>query len=81
LTVRAVASGKTGMFQTDMVVHAAGRVPEINDLNLDARDRMEKRGCGSTNSCKVCRFQLCMRRETRQPVEVHRWLLWRAMKG
>ena len=36
LTVRAVAAGKTGMFQTDMVVHAAGRVPEINDLNLDA---------------------------------------------
>lgn len=24
------------MFQADMVVHAAGRVPEINDLNLDA---------------------------------------------
>jgi glutathione reductase (NADPH) len=36
LTVRAMASGKMGVFQTDMVVHAAGRVPEINDLNLDA---------------------------------------------
>jgi glutathione reductase (NADPH) len=45
LTVRAVASGKTGMFQTDMVVHAAGRVPEINDLNLDAAGiEWEKRG-------------------------------------
>src|SRR5580692_11196459 len=33
LIVRALASGKTGVFQSDMVVHAAGRVPEINDLN------------------------------------------------
>jgi glutathione reductase (NADPH) len=33
------------MFQTDMVVHAAGRVPEINDLNLDAAGiEWEKRG-------------------------------------
>ncbi|HXM22460.1 MAG TPA: NAD(P)/FAD-dependent oxidoreductase [Terriglobales bacterium] len=45
LSVRAVASGKTGMFQTDMAVHAAGRVPEINDLNLDAAGiEWEKRG-------------------------------------
>ena len=45
LTVRAVASGRTGVFQTDMVVHAAGRVPEINDLNLDAAGiEWEKRG-------------------------------------
>jgi glutathione reductase (NADPH) len=36
LIVRAVASEKTGVFQTDMVMHAAGRVPEITDLNLDA---------------------------------------------
>jgi glutathione reductase (NADPH) len=34
--VRAVASGERSTFQADMVVHAAGRVPEINDLNLDA---------------------------------------------
>src|ERR1019366_1624854 len=45
LIVRALASGKTGTFQTDMVVHAAGRVPEINDLNLDAAGiEWEKRG-------------------------------------
>ena len=45
LTVRALASGETGTFQTDMVVHAAGRVPEINDLNLDAAGvEWEKRG-------------------------------------
>jgi glutathione reductase (NADPH) len=44
-TVRAVASGKTGMFQTDLVVHAAGRVPEIKDLDLDAAGiEWEKRG-------------------------------------
>jgi glutathione reductase (NADPH) len=45
LTVQAVASGKTGVFQTDMVVHAAGRVPEIKDLDLDAAGiEWEKRG-------------------------------------
>jgi glutathione reductase (NADPH) len=45
LIVRAVASGETGTFPTDMVVHAAGRVPEINDLNLDAAGiEWEKRG-------------------------------------
>jgi glutathione reductase (NADPH) len=82
LTVRAVAAGKTDMFQTDMVVHAAGRVPEIKDLDLDAAGiEWEKRGCESTNSCKVCPFQLCMRREMPPPVEVHGWLLWRVMKG
>ena len=33
------------MFQTDMVVHAGGRLPEINDLNLDAAGiEWEKRG-------------------------------------
>ena len=36
LIVRALASGETRTFQTDMVVHAAGRVPEISDLNLEA---------------------------------------------
>src|SRR6202051_3386640 len=36
LIVRALAGGETVTFQTEMVVHAAGRVPEINDLNLDA---------------------------------------------
>jgi glutathione reductase (NADPH) len=43
--VRALAGGERGTFQTDMVVHAAGRVPEINDLNLDAAGiEWEKRG-------------------------------------
>ena len=43
--VRALASGGTSTFQTDMLVHAAGRVPEINDLNLDAVGiESEKRG-------------------------------------
>src|ERR1700674_4232592 len=45
LIVRALASGEPGTFQTEMVVHAAGRVPEINDLNLDAAGiEWEKRG-------------------------------------
>jgi glutathione reductase (NADPH) len=35
LSVRALASGEPSTFQAEMVVHAAGRVPEINDLNLD----------------------------------------------
>ena len=45
LIVQALASGETRAFQTEMVVHAAGRVPEINDLNLDAAGiEWEKRG-------------------------------------
>ena len=45
LIVRALASGETRTFQTDMVVHSAGRVPEIGDLNLDAVGiEWEKRG-------------------------------------
>ena len=36
LIVRASASGQERTFEADMVVHAAGRVPEIDDLNLDA---------------------------------------------
>jgi glutathione reductase (NADPH) len=45
LIVRALAAGGTRTFQTDMVVHSAGRVPEIGDLNLDAVGiEWEKRG-------------------------------------
>ena len=36
LTVRASASGRQHVFGADLVVHAAGREPEIEDLNLDA---------------------------------------------
>jgi len=36
LIVRASASRQKRTFEADMVVHAAGRVPEIDDLNLDA---------------------------------------------
>jgi glutathione reductase (NADPH) len=43
--VRALASGQTRTYQADMVVHAAGRVPEIKDLDLDAVGiEWEKRG-------------------------------------
>lgn len=35
LIVHASASGQRRTFEADMVVHAAGRVPEIDDLNLD----------------------------------------------
>jgi glutathione reductase (NADPH) len=35
LFVRASASGQKRTFEADMVVHAAGRKPEIDDLNLD----------------------------------------------
>jgi glutathione reductase (NADPH) len=45
LIVQAMASGEKRTFQTDMVVHSAGRVPEISDLNLDAAGiEWEKRG-------------------------------------
>jgi len=36
LSVRASASDQQHTFEVDMVVHAAGRVPEIDDMNLDA---------------------------------------------
>jgi glutathione reductase (NADPH) len=43
--VRSSASGGTATFQTEIVVHAAGRVPEINDMNLDAAGiEWDKRG-------------------------------------
>ena len=35
LVIRASASGQQRLFEADMAVHAAGRVPEIDDLNLD----------------------------------------------
>ncbi len=35
LAVRASASSQQRTFEADMVVHAAGRVPEIDDMNLD----------------------------------------------
>jgi glutathione reductase (NADPH) len=45
LIVQALASGKTRAFRAEMVVHAAGRVPEINDLNLDSAGiKWDKRG-------------------------------------
>ena len=45
LIVRASASGQQHTFEADMVVHAAGRVPEIDDLNLDgAGVERNKRG-------------------------------------
>jgi glutathione reductase (NADPH) len=45
LTVRALDAGEAVTFQAEMVVHAAGRVPEINDLNLDVVGiEREKRG-------------------------------------
>jgi glutathione reductase (NADPH) len=45
LIVRASAFGETRSFKADMVVHSAGRVPEISDLNLDAAGiEWEKRG-------------------------------------
>ena len=36
LIAQATASGQKRRFETDMVVHAAGRVPEIEDMNLQA---------------------------------------------
>jgi glutathione reductase (NADPH) len=36
LIIRASASGQQRTFEADMVVHAAGRVPEIDDMNLNA---------------------------------------------
>ena len=45
LTVRASASGQKLTFEADLVVHAAGRLPEIDDLKLDTA-RVEWDGQG-----------------------------------
>jgi glutathione reductase (NADPH) len=45
LTVRASAAGQKRTFEADMVVHAGGRTPEIDDMNLDvARVAWDERG-------------------------------------
>jgi glutathione reductase (NADPH) len=45
LVVRGLQSGQERRFETDLAVHGAGRVPEIDDLDLDtAGVRREKRG-------------------------------------
>jgi glutathione reductase (NADPH) len=45
LIVQAAASGEKRTFEADMVVYAAGRLPEIDDLNLDAAGvQWNKRG-------------------------------------
>ena len=45
LRVRASAAGQNRTFEADMVVHAAGRTPEIADMNLDvARVAWDERG-------------------------------------
>ncbi len=49
LIVRAVASGQERSFETDMVVHAAGRVPEIDDLHLDAAGVKWNKGGAAVN--------------------------------
>jgi glutathione reductase (NADPH) len=44
-SVRASAAGQERRFEADMVVHAAGRTPEIDDMNLDvARVAWDERG-------------------------------------
>ena len=45
LTVKASAAGQKQTFEADMVVHAAGRTPEIDDMNLDvARVAWDEQG-------------------------------------
>ena len=45
MVVRAASSGQKREFEADAVVHAAGRIPEIDDLNLDtARVEWSQRG-------------------------------------
>lgn len=45
LLVHALAKGKQQVFEADLVVHGAGRVPEIDDLNLAAAGvQTEERG-------------------------------------
>lgn len=44
-TVRAAREGREQRVEADLVVHGAGRIPELDDLNLDAANvKREKRG-------------------------------------
>src|SRR4030095_2908730 len=45
LVVRGVQQGLERSFEDDLAVHGAGRVPELDDLNLDAAGvKRERRG-------------------------------------
>jgi Pyruvate/2-oxoglutarate dehydrogenase complex, dihydrolipoamide dehydrogenase (E3) component, and related enzymes len=45
LAVRGLQRGTERRFEADMIVHGAGRVPELDDLDLDRADvKREKRG-------------------------------------
>ncbi len=58
LTVHAsVPDGQTEVFAADLVVHGAGRVPEIDDLNLPA----------AANICRASRIRRSMPRAMLPP--------------
>jgi hypothetical protein len=65
-----------------MTVHAAGRVPEINGLNLDAAGiEWEKRGVRVNEFLQSVSIPAGTQREMPPPVEARRWRLSQAMKG
>ncbi len=71
LTVRASIDGEMRAFQADLVVHGAGRVPEIDDLDLTvAGVKYDKRGVVVTNTCKARRAQQSMQRAMPRRAEV-----------
>jgi glutathione reductase (NADPH) len=70
LTVRTSAAGQKRTFDADMVVHAAGRTPEIDDLNLDvAHVEWDERGVKVNEFCKASPTPLCMQRGMLLPAE------------
>src|SRR5262249_10345290 len=49
-TVHAMCGSETRTFETDMAVHSAGRVPEIDDLELEAADVVREKNGVSVNA-------------------------------
>ena len=65
-----------------MVVHAAGRVPQIDDLNLDrAGLEWDKRGVRVNEFLQSVSNPGVMRREMLRRVGTRPCLLWQATKG
>src|SRR5258708_20679722 len=51
LTVKASAAGQNRTFEADMGVHAAGRTPEIDDMNLDGARVAWAETAANANDC------------------------------
>ncbi len=65
MIVHASSAGKEVSFPTSLVVHAAGRTADIEDLQLDKINvEFDKKGLQLTSICKVSVMKMYMLAET-----------------